>query len=300
MHRPTLIAPLDQTRTAAFLVAAGGVEVKTPEQTAARLHGLLGDAVVDHIDHPAHRAAAVQQSARPAQHLNALHAQGVLGHRMIWAQAREVMRCPTVVEQANAVAIQAADDGSARIRAKVTVGHPRGLRQRFTQGNARAQQQLGATQAGHGGRAGVTTQGVASDHHLFQTLGRIGGGCLGHGPRGADGQQACAQWPGRSNKDIHDFFPIEIAMTKQPSPCGGVFKGSESRKKQRWCAGLVGQKPLVLHRHHGPNQVQNTWGQAPQVLRCGDQAIAVRELIKQPTFGVAVVRQPFWCLQNSV
>ena len=81
---------------------------------------------------------------------------------------------------------------------------------------------------------------------------------------------------------------------------GGVFKGSESRKKQRRCAGTVGQKPLVLHRHHSPNQVQNTWGQAPQVLRCGDQAIAVRELIKQPTFGVAVVRQPFWRLQNSV
>ena len=74
------------------------------------------NAVVDHVHHTANGAAAVQQSGWAAQHFNALGGEGVNRHSMVVAEARHVHVRATVLQNANAVAFHATNDGAAHVR----------------------------------------------------------------------------------------------------------------------------------------------------------------------------------------
>ncbi len=115
---------------------------------------LAWNAVVDRVDDAADRAAAVQQCRRAAQHLDTLDEQRLQRHGVVVAQARRVDRGVTVVEQADAVTVEAANDRAARLRPEA------GGRHAATQGQCVAGQHAGRSR--ELGRA----ERVARDEHL--------------------------------------------------------------------------------------------------------------------------------------
>ena len=68
-------------------VARGDAKINLARDTAfGIIQRLARDAVVNDVNHTAHRIAAIQQSTRATQHFNALHADGVARHGVVKAQ----------------------------------------------------------------------------------------------------------------------------------------------------------------------------------------------------------------------
>ncbi|MCY1224214.1 hypothetical protein D9M72_363600 [compost metagenome] len=131
MDRELAVAGLDQRAGIAGLVAADG---------AAGIHGaadafdrLLGDAVVDHVDHAADGVAAVHQRRRAAHDLDAFGYQRIQRHRMVIGQGRGVDGAAAVLQHLDAVAIQAADHRAAGIGAEIRRRHAGQLVERLAQ-----------------------------------------------------------------------------------------------------------------------------------------------------------------------
>ena len=149
MQRIPVVTGFDQNATAFFAVGTGQTQVQLAAHTAFFIKQRLArNAVVNYIHYAADSAAAVQQSARPAQHLDALYADRVGRHRVVIAQARRIHRCTAVSQNANSVAIQPANDRPADVGAKVGAADAWHPVERFAQGGFAAQQQLGAGIAG--------------------------------------------------------------------------------------------------------------------------------------------------------
>ena len=148
-----------------------------------------GDLAVQHIDHATHRAAAVGQRRRPAQHLDLLRQHGLHGHGVVGADGGGVVHFRAVRQHFHPRAVHAADDGPAGTCTEVAGTHARLPLQRLAQRGGAAQHQRIALQ--HGDRGGhlAAAQGQAAggDGDFLQggALGFVGG--LSPGPRG--GQQ---------------------------------------------------------------------------------------------------------------
>ena len=185
--------PGQRTR-AAFQYQAPGAFRRGPAHArfgaaAEAGHRRPRNAVVDAVDDPTGGVAAIQQRSRAAQHFQPFGHQRVGAHRVVEAEVGRVGGHTAVVEQANAVAVQAADDGPAAVRAEPGAAHTGQAVERFAQRAAAAQHQAVTGQhAGGLGHAGAA-QGVAGDDHRAGGLGLHGGaGCQGAGGKCENGK----------------------------------------------------------------------------------------------------------------
>ena len=83
MQPKTGIACLQQHRSTSFLVATGPTRFGS---AADAVHGCRWNAVVDQIDHTAHRTASVHDGRWPPQHLDAFNTQHIMWDRMVVAE----------------------------------------------------------------------------------------------------------------------------------------------------------------------------------------------------------------------
>ena len=180
MQAQTLVAALQHERGRAFAVAAGQAKVRLAGDPFQRL---ARDAVVDDVDHAPHGAAAVQQGAWAAQHLDAFDADRVGGDRMVEAQAGRVHGGAAIGQDADAVTVQPADDGPAGVGPEVGAAHTGCARERFAQGRLRAQKQAGARVLGCRRYQVGCAKGVCRDGDFLE-----GRRCLGerHGAQRED------------------------------------------------------------------------------------------------------------------
>ena len=139
-----------------------------------------GNLVVEDVDHAAHRAAAVDQRRRTAQHFDLRGQHGLHGDRMVGADGRGIVQFGAVAEDLDARSVHAADDGAARARAEMA-GMDAGLgAERFAQRGFAAQHQFLAFKnaGGRGHLAARLTQAAGRDRdfgeHAFTGLGRHG------------------------------------------------------------------------------------------------------------------------------
>ena len=176
------VARLQQQRTTALCIAASQTQIDLArDATRSVEQGLAGNAVVDHIDHATDSTAAILQGCRPAQDLDALHRQRVQRDRMVGAQARGIHRGTPVVQDADAVAIQASNHRATGIGAEVGAADARRAIQRLAQRGLGAQQQSLAAVLRCGNNQVLGSERVAGDGDRGQGLLRWRGACLGTG-----------------------------------------------------------------------------------------------------------------------
>ena len=143
----TLRACLQQDSPCALAVSRRRAQMHfASKATLGIKQGLLGDAVVHHIHHAPHGAAAIHQSARSAQDFNALHRNRVAGHGVVKTVACGIHHRTTVLQHAHAVAVQPTYRRAARIGAEVAAAHAGCAIQRFSQCGLGTQFQCGARQ----------------------------------------------------------------------------------------------------------------------------------------------------------
>lgn len=136
-------------------------------QLAAAMHAVDrfgGDAIIEGIDHATYRAAAVQQGGRAAYDLDALGVGRVVWHRMVIGQRRSIQRAGAVAQDADTVAIEAANHRPAGRRAKVGRRHAGQGIERLAQLRRLMQgQRVAFHHAGRRGQ-GCAAQRVGGDH----------------------------------------------------------------------------------------------------------------------------------------
>ena len=145
MQRIAGVAALQHHAAGRLAVAGGVAEVGAAAEAFERL---ARDAVVDHVDHAADGAAAVLQRRRAAQHLDAFGDQRVDRHRVVVAQRRRIGRRAAVLQDADAVAVLAADGRPARVRPEVAAADAGQAVERLAQRGLGAQQQRVAGDGG--------------------------------------------------------------------------------------------------------------------------------------------------------
>ena len=134
MQRMAVVAAFKQHATAFLAISRRQTQIDLAADAAFFVKQRLArNPVVDHVDDAAHRAAAVQQGTGAAQHLDALDADRVGRDRVVIAQAGSIERGAAVAQDADAVAIEAADDGPAGVRSKVGAAHARHAVECFAQ-----------------------------------------------------------------------------------------------------------------------------------------------------------------------
>ena len=116
MESPIALPGFQQRCAAAFAIACGGLQ---PGLALDALHPLTGQAVVDHIDHTPDGAAAVEERRRAPQHFDAVYRQDLDRHRVVGTERRGIGGRATVVEDADAVAVQPSDHRTAGVGSKV-------------------------------------------------------------------------------------------------------------------------------------------------------------------------------------
>ena len=180
VQRVAVVAPLDQGGTGLLRIAAAVRGIGAPGDAALGAgHRLARDAVVDHVDHAALGAAAIQQRGRAAQHLDALDGERIDRRVVVVAERRGVKAGAAVLQDAHAVAVQPADRRPPGVGAEVGAGHTRQLLQGIAQRGRALQQQALARQRAGGRDDLLGTQRVAGDGDFGQ-----GGRCRGIGSRG--------------------------------------------------------------------------------------------------------------------
>ena len=216
VQRVAVVAALDQRGAAGFAVAAGpgGISPAGDAALGAR-HRLARDAVVDHVDHAALRAAAIQQRGRAAQHLHALHGQRVDGGVVVVAERRGIDAGAAVLQDAHAVAVQPADGWPPGVGAEVGAGHARLVLQRVAQRGGALQQQVLAAQHARGRHRLLGAERIAGDGDFGQAGRRrgaiIGGrGLLRVGARAGQGAQQGHGAPGRAWRKGCCFHDVGI------------------------------------------------------------------------------------------
>ncbi len=177
VQRQAAVAALEDHAAVLFLVAGRKAQVGTAAEAVDRLGR---NAVVDDVDHAAHRAAAILQRRRPAQHFDAVGHQRIDRHRVVVAQRRSIGRAAAVLQDADAVAVQAANDRPAGVGAEVAAAHAGQVVERFAERRFGAHQELVARERGGGRNQVGRAQRIAGDGNLRQRgRGRFGGLRLG-------------------------------------------------------------------------------------------------------------------------
>ncbi len=144
-----------------------------------------GDLVVEHVDHAADGASAMDQRRWAAQHLD-LARQHRLGHHgVVGADGGGIVQLGTIAQHLDARAVHAADDGAARARAEVAAGDAGLAAQRLAQrGLAPAHQFIAFEHGGGGGHfGGAQLQPAGAHRDLGQRCLRRGGGVAASGGR---------------------------------------------------------------------------------------------------------------------
>ncbi|MNH29932.1 hypothetical protein D3C79_901900 [compost metagenome] len=157
--------------------AAGGVGTAITQLASAvdAFDGGLGDAVVERIDHPAYRIAAIQQGGGAADDFDALHGHRVERHGVVVGQRRRIQGADAVAQNANAVAVQAADHRAAGAWAEPGRGDTGLFVQGFTEAALLLQQQVVAFEHCTWGGQLAVAQRVGGDHLGFEFNGLAGG-----------------------------------------------------------------------------------------------------------------------------
>ena len=171
-------------------------------QLGAALVALLrdggGDLAVEHIDHAAHGAVAVDQGRGAAQHFD-LRGQQRLGHHgVVGADGGGVVQLGAVAQHLDARAVHAPDDGAAGTGAKVAAGDAGLAVERLAQRGLAAAHELVAFEhrGGRGHVAGAQLQAAGRHGDGRQARGRgfcgtvLGLGKAGGGQHGGQGHGA--------------------------------------------------------------------------------------------------------------
>ncbi|BBP83171.1 hypothetical protein PHLH8_28130 [Pseudomonas sp. Pc102] len=166
-------------------VGAAVAQFATAVQAVRRLGG---DAVVEGVDHAAHRIAAIQQCRRAAHHLDALGIGRVIGHGVVVGERGSIQRADAIAQDADAVAIEATDHRATGGRAEVGGGDAGQAVEGFPQLRRAAQAQLVAFHHAGGRGEGFAFQRIGGDHLLVEDNGLRGEGVLRHQQCGGDGR----------------------------------------------------------------------------------------------------------------
>ena len=192
MHRD-LARATGQRERAGLLTRAAAV-AHLQAALIAFFRNRRGNPVVQDIDHTAHRAAAMDQRRRAAQHFD-LRGQQRLGRdRMVGADGRSIVQLDAIAENLDARAVHAADDGPARARAEMA-GVDAGLAaERLAQRGFAAQHQLPAFKHAdrRGHLAARLAQAAGRDLDLGQTVSAAAGAtpCAAASPEKAQAARA--------------------------------------------------------------------------------------------------------------
>jgi hypothetical protein len=166
--------PIDAARTAFEHGRAGTLARRAAEARFGAAEQALQrrarNAVVDGVDDSARGVATVEQGGRPAQHLEALDDQWVDCRCVVEAEARCIDRRIAVVEQADAVAVKAADHRPAGLGAEAGGGHPGQMAQAVAERALPCSCQL-ITGQDRAGLGDLAAQGVAGDDDGLDGLG---------------------------------------------------------------------------------------------------------------------------------
>ncbi len=132
------------------------------------------DAVVEGVDHAADGVTAIQQGGRAADDFDAIDRHRVQGHGVVVGQRRGIQGADAVAQNADAVAVQAANDRSAGARAEPGRGDTGLLVQGFTEAAVLLLQQVVAFEHGAGSRQLAVAQRVGGDDLGFELYGLAG------------------------------------------------------------------------------------------------------------------------------
>ncbi|MNZ66823.1 hypothetical protein D3C78_850560 [compost metagenome] len=179
------IAGLQRARGAARGVGAAIAQLAASVQA---VHRLAGDAVVEAVDHTADGIAAIEQSGRAAHDFHALDGIRVFRHGVVVGQRRSIQRTHAIAQDADTVAIHAADDRPAGAGAEPGRGHARQAVEGLAQAALLAQRQFVALQDAAGSGRRVAAQRVAGDDLRRQFARPVVGG---------KGRQAAEQHQGQ-------------------------------------------------------------------------------------------------------
>ena len=165
-----------------------------------QVHGLVGhgvgNAAVDHVDHPADGRGAVEQRLRTAQHLDPLGQQRIDHRRVIDRGVGDVDRADPVGQDPHALALQAAQDRAGGRGAERAGGHARSAGQGVADRRAQRRGQLLALEHGDARQRVLARDGQrrGDDDVLGRTLVIVvlgvivGRRLIGEGGRGGQGQ----------------------------------------------------------------------------------------------------------------
>ena len=163
----TFVARLHQTGHAAFVVTRARLQLGLAQHARDCFSRY---AVVDHVDHTAHGAAAIKQGGRAPKHFHTVGGQDIERHRVVVAQRRSIQAGGAVVQHPDAVAIEPANGGAAGVGAKVSAGHTGQTVQGLAQSALPALKQVDTAHRvdRHGGA--VAAQRVAGDDDFSRLL----------------------------------------------------------------------------------------------------------------------------------
>ncbi len=133
------IADVDVAGTAGGAAIAAEIEGQVAGSAVLRLRRNL---IRNHVDHAAQRAGAVEQRGGAAHHFNPARRRRVGRHAVIARLARQVAHPLAVLEHRDAIAIQAANDGTRGTRTKFTKCDTGRLGQRRANGGFQVLRQL--------------------------------------------------------------------------------------------------------------------------------------------------------------
>ena len=105
-----------------FILGTDGIVALLDDESGLFRH-VFRDAIVDHVDHAAYRAAAVQQRRRAAQDFETLGEREIHRVGMIRADDSGVMDTDAVLQNLHPVGGLAADDGSSHSGAERVIRH---------------------------------------------------------------------------------------------------------------------------------------------------------------------------------
>lgn len=200
MEGELAVAEFELRSARALAVGPAVAEVRCTGNPCERL---ARNSVVDGVDHTTDRIASVKQRGGAAHDFDALDRQRILRHGMVVGQRRGIERGGAVLQHANAIAVEAADDRTADVRA---VGCGRDARQAVQCLAERAgatQRQRFAVELGHRhgqlrGRAPERVPGHESGgQYGFRYGARRGRGIGGAGGRARQRERTDAQRGGQ-------------------------------------------------------------------------------------------------------
>ena len=149
MQRNVLVTDIDARRLRAL-------QGRRPVAEIYRAGHRLGkrftrDARIDDVHYPAHRIAAVEQCRWPAHDLDPIDRERIDPDGVVDAGARGIEHSHPILEDANAIAVQATDHRPARVRAVARAGYADLAREHVAKRRCEQPLQLGLLEDRHRG-----------------------------------------------------------------------------------------------------------------------------------------------------